>query len=238
MIKYLLIGVALVVAVVLVARWYQNASPGRLAKVIKWSVMGIGGLATIYLAATGKIHLAVVPLALTLLPLLMRKLRNSGGTSQSGTPSPGSHSNVKTAFISMTLDHDTGQMDGTVNYGTYTEQKLSQLSKLDLINLLRELKTKDEQSAQLLEAYMDRVLDEGWRNDGNFSKNNTSQHNNSTSMSKEEAYNVLGLMPNSSEIEIRDAHRKLLLKIHPDQGGSDYLASKINQAKEVLLGDK
>ena len=126
-----------------------------------------------YYCCSGIIHLAVVSLALTLLPLLMRKLRNSGGTSQSGTPSPGSHSNVKTAFISMPLDHDTGQMDGTVNYGTYTEQKLSQLSKLDLINLLRELKNKDEQSAQLLEAYMDRVLDEGWRNDGNFSKNNT-----------------------------------------------------------------
>ena len=192
MIKYLLIGVALVAAVVLVARWYQNTNPGRLAKAIKWSAIGIGGLLTVYLAVTGKHHLAVVPLGLTLLPLLIRKLKNSAGSSQSGAPSPGSHSNVKTAFISMTLDHDTGEMDGTVDYGEYTSQKLSELSKLDLIVLLRELKTKDEKSAQLLEAYMDRVLDEGWRHDEKFSKSDTFEQNNSSSMSREEAYNVLG----------------------------------------------
>ena len=238
MIKYLLIGVALVVAVVLFARWYQNTNPGRLAKAIKWSLIGVGGLVAIFLAATGKIHLAVLPLALTLLPLLLRKLGSSVGASHSGAPSLGNQSNVKTAFISMTLDHDSGKMDGTVHYGTYAEKTLSQLSKHDLIVLLRDLKTKDEQSAQLLETYMDRVLDENWRNDANFSSSNNSQTKNSSDMSREEAYNVLGLKPDCSEIEIRDAHRKLLLKIHPDQGGSDYLASKINQAKEGLLSDK
>ncbi len=238
MIKYLLIGVALVVAVVLIARWYQNTNPGRLAKGIKWGLIGASGLVAIYLATTGKIHLALAPLALTLLPLILRKFRNASGASQSGSPSPGSQSEVNTEYISMTLDHDTGQMDGTVDHGTYAGQKLSQLSKLNLINLLRELKTKDEQSAQLLETYMDRVLDEDWRIDENLSNGDSSKHNRSGIMSMEEAYNVLGLERNCNETEIRDAHRKLLLKIHPDQGGSDYLASKINQAKEVLLNDK
>jgi DnaJ homolog subfamily C member 19 len=55
-------------------------------------------------------------------------------------------------------------------------------------------------------------------------------------MSIAQAYEVLGLNPNASRDEIIQAHRRMMQKVHPDRGGSDYLASQINQAKDTLLG--
>jgi len=58
----------------------------------------------------------------------------------------------------------------------------------------------------------------------------------SSAMSREDAYAVLGLAPGASETAIREAHRRMMAKVHPDRGGSDYLAAQINQARDVLLG--
>ena len=54
-------------------------------------------------------------------------------------------------------------------------------------------------------------------------------------MSRAEALKVLGLEEGASEEQIRAAHRRLILQIHPDKGGTSYLAAKINEAKDVLL---
>ena len=236
MVKYLVLGVALLVAVLLIVRWYETANPSRLAKVLKWGFLGLAAAATIFLGVTGRIQLAAIPLTLIFLPLILRSLRS--GYSQSGTPSPGQQSEVETAYLRMNLDHDSGEMQGTVLRGTYEGRALNELSQEELLDLLRECEANDEQSARLMESYLDRMYGEEWRGGAEEAEPRQRCRASSAAMSRDEAYEVLGLEPGASEAEIREAHRKLQLKNHPDQGGSDYLAAKINQAKEVLLGGK
>ena len=233
MVKYLVLGVALLVAVLLIVRWYESANPSRLAKALKWGFLGLGAAVTIFLGVTGRIQLAAIPLTLIFLPLILRSLR--GGISQSGTPSPGQQSEVQTAYLRMNLDHDSGEMHGTVLRGIHEGRALNDLSLEELLDILHECDTNDEQSARLMESYLDRMFGADWRDGTGEAEPQQPRRTSSAIMTRDDAYEVLGLKPGASEVEIQEAHRKLQLKNHPDQGGSDYLAAKINQAKEVLL---
>ncbi|KAK9172823.1 DnaJ domain protein [Cryptosporidium meleagridis] len=57
-------------------------------------------------------------------------------------------------------------------------------------------------------------------------------------MSIREAYKILNVPPIASKARVREAHRQLMLRNHPDNGGSNYVASKVNEAKELICGDK
>ncbi|MDA0229592.1 MAG: DnaJ domain-containing protein [Proteobacteria bacterium] len=238
MVKYLILGVALLVAVLLIARWFESANPSRLAKALKWGFIGLGGAVAVFLGVTGKMNLAAIPLALIFLPLLLRGMRGASAAGKSGTPSPGKQSEVETDYLRMMLDHDSGEMDGMVLRGEYQGRELRELSQAELLDLLDVCHAHDEQSARLIESYIDRVFGEEWRESENTTRSGRAARSSASPMKRDEAFEVLGLAPESSDVEIREAHRKLQLKNHPDHGGSDYLAAKINQAKEVLLGGK
>lgn len=75
-----------------------------------------------------------------------------------------------------------------------------------------------------------------WSSLGGGGATANSQSRPDAAMSHDEALQVLGLKPGASEIEIHAAHRRLIADLHPDKGGTDYLAAKINRAKDVLLG--
>jgi hypothetical protein len=121
---------------------------------------------------------------------------------------PGQKSGVRTLMLEMVLDHDSGRMEGKCLKGRFAGRALS---ALNCIELLRELRTTDAQGVLLLEAYLDRQF-QGWRESGDASQ-----------FQREKSH------------EVRAAHRKLMMKFHPDQGGSTYLAARVNEAKEILL---
>jgi hypothetical protein len=135
--------------------------------------------------------------------------------------------------VEMELDHDTGAMRGTVLKGAHAGKTLDRLERDALLALYREAGTADVETARLLEAYMDRTLGADWRADAE--RQRSAAHSGSA-MSREEALKILGLKDGAVEAEIRAAHRRLMMQNHPDRGGSDYIAAKINEAKEVLLG--
>ena len=94
-----------------------------------------------------------------------------------------------------------------------------------------------DQSLPLLEAWLDRTKPDLARSLGRRGRACARRQAPSGKMSEEEAFAVLGLKPGAKPEEIRLAHRRLMKEFHPDKGGSDYLAAKINQAKERLLQD-
>ncbi|NJM31191.1 MAG: DnaJ domain-containing protein [Rhizobiales bacterium] len=148
--------------------------------------------------------------------------------------SPGQRSRVSTSMLSMELDHDSGSMDGEILAGTFARRKLSELSAAELAQFHRECSRAPDQSGALLEAWLDRARP-GWRDA--WHPGSAGAARAETAMSREEAYAVLGLKPGAGRDEIRSAHRRLMKEFHPDRGGSDYLAAKINRAKDVLLQD-
>ena len=133
----------------------------------------------------------------------------------------------------MTLAHDSGDINGEVLEGQFKGRALKQLNLEELLQLLRECQD-DEESVALLQAFLDRVYEDKWRQQAGAH----GQHppsNGSDEVSREEALQILGISSDASEEEIIEAHRRLMQKLHPDRGGSAYLAAKINLAKETLL---
>ena len=158
----------------------------------------------------------------------------TGETFRSKHKSPGQKSGVRTAMLEMVLDHDSGRMEGRCLKGHFAGRELSSLVESELFQLLDELRPSDTQGIVLLEAYLDRRIN-GWRDRRTANREKTRRGPRGATMTANDAYELLGLKQGAKEEQIRAAHRRLMMKFHPDQGGSTYLAARINEAKEVLL---
>ncbi len=234
---YLLGGFAILGGLLMLVYLFVNADPARLARNLKWTgitIAGIAVVALILLPPAREFAALLLPLAMAT-PLLAR-IRTV--LDRYRPPSGGQTSTVGTAFLRMTLDHDTGRMEGTILRGRFAGMRLEELGPADLLALLRECRAEDEEGARLLEAYLDRVHPE-WRDELAGERpgggSGAGARSASGDMSVEEAYAILGLSAGADPESIKEAHRRLMVKLHPDHGGSDYLATKINRARDVLL---
>lgn len=196
-------------------------------------IVGVSAV-LLLLAVRGGAEVAL-PLLTVLAPFLWRWLNPSLPSPLSGSaPGAGGASEVTTRFLRMTLDHATGAMSGVVQTGRFAGRLLLDLSFPDLLALWRECQP-DPQSIAVLEAYLDRQGDSDWRERFRQAEAATGTAARSRMMDRAEAYEVLGLSSDASQEQIQEAYRRLMQRLHPDHGGSAYLAARLNQARRVLL---
>ncbi len=207
------------------------------------TILIVAAVALILLAFSGRAHWitgavgalfallrASLPGLIRMAPLLQQVMQR-----QHNQAPPQGRSQVVTDTILMWLDQQTGEMDGEVRQGAFQHKSLSELTETQCQQLFDECSQHDHEAAQLLEAYFDRRFNR--RPNSKFEENkNTSSGGFQETMDRSEALQILGLSEPISKEQVESAHRKLMQKLHPDRGGSDYLAIKLNQAKQVLLG--
>jgi hypothetical protein len=227
-------GLLALILVMWLLKSFARSDPRALIKIGRTAggIVALAGAA--FLGVRGQVLLAV-PLGVTGLSLLGLQEWLPPGIRPYAWPfgqkSRGQVSRVRSNFIEMTLDHDTGAMTGTIVAGRLKGTSLDTLELSVLLGLLGEF---DEESRNLLAAYLDRRHPR-WREDVDDGATAGRGATRSGKMSEEEAYQILGLAPGASADEIGRAHRSLMMKLHPDQGGSTYLAARVNEAKDVLL---
>ncbi len=231
---FFLLGLAALALGVLLLRGFANANIAVLGQQIRV----VGGIAALT-AAAGLMLRGAMSYAMPLAMLGMWLLAGRGLPLGQTQKSQGQASRIVTDHLEMELDHDTGSMQGRVLKGEFAGRALETMSPAEMARLWQQCRFNDVQSATLIEAYLDSVHP-SWREDMNGSGQRADGNERPRSgavMTREEALDVLGLEPGATEAEIRRAHRELMLKMHPDRGGSDYLAAKINLAKDILLGE-
>ncbi|MBN9500074.1 MAG: DnaJ domain-containing protein [Alphaproteobacteria bacterium] len=228
---YLIIGTILAFALWQIVKGLIDAKPANVVKGAKIGGAVLGGIAGLWLLLTGRLWSALA-IGSMYGPQLARWFTSWKIGRNDGAPDPDASSGVESTWLRMELDHATGALDGLVLQGSYRGKRLSELEPNSLADLLGTLRIEDGEGAQLLEAYLDRVHPE-WRGGQEAS---SAAPAGEGPMSRAEAARLLGVAETASVEEIKAAHRRLMLKVHPDHGGSDYLAAKINQAKTTLLG--
>jgi len=233
----LIAGIVAVVVLYSALQMFRAANPAVLARVIKI----VGGVLALAVAAfTGvRGELAVaIPLGIFGAGLLgwspfgTTGFANLGGMFGGGQRSAGQSSRVRSQYLDMSLDHTTGVLSGRIVDGP---QAGRMLDEFDLPQLLAMLPAFDAESVALLESYLDRRFP-AWRQNAQDDRAGGQRRTAANGkMTNEEAYQILGLRPGATRDEISRAHRTLMKKLHPDQGGSTYLAARVNEAKDTLL---
>jgi ribosomal protein L34 len=227
----------IVIAVLLTVSWLKRQPAAQRKKMGFRAAMAAAAGILLIALLTGKLSplVALVAAAIPVMQRLMVAKSLFDRIKSMGGPSPGRTSGVSTRYLDMSLDHDTGEMQGRVREGPFAGRSLDQLTLDELLSLLAVCRREDAQSAAVLEAWLDRAHGGEWRDRDRAGSGEP--HRGRERMSTEEARQVLGVVAGAGRDEVIQAHRRLMQKLHPDRGGSAYLAAKLNQAKDVLLDE-
>ena len=231
--QYFLLGLLTLGLAILALRLFNQANPAALARHMRiaGAVAAFAGALLFVVRGT-----LVYAFPLAALGWWLMGGQGVGGWGTIGSPrrSSGQTSRVVTEHLEMELDHASGAMRGRILKGFFAGRDIEDLRPVELAHLWQDCRYTDPASAQLVEAFLDRIHPT-WREDMARSEQERPRGPDGR-MSIDEALDILGLAPGADEATIRQAHRDLMLKLHPDRGGSTYLAAKINEAKDTLLG--
>jgi len=213
-------------------RWFLRQPQGAQAR----AGLSAIGLGLILLAAIGRLPwvFGLVGGLLWLLVALLSSRKQRRDDRPHEQESRGGQSVVETQFLRMTLDHETGEVAGQVLAGRFAGFAFDALSLEQLLDLLTDYAGEDDESAALLRAYLDRTYGNGWQEPP---RGDSNREGLSGEMTRGDAYAILGLEDGASDEQIIAAHGRLIQRLHPDRGGSTFLAAKINQARDLLLGE-
>lgn len=229
-----LLALALLAVLALGIFWFLRANPSSVMRTLRpilvlLGLIGVGGVLILGVRLLPEVLpelFGVAGVVVTGLIARWLRRRSSGGFSQ---PGAGQRTEVRTAFLEAWIDHATGDVGGRVLGGRFAGRTLDALAEDDLRALHAEC-AGDANSVRVLKSYLDRRIGPDWR------KAKSPPRSPRTDMTRQEALATLGLQERATDDEIRAAHRRLILRMHPDAGGSAELAARINRAKDVLLG--
>jgi len=233
----LIAGAVAVLTLYLLLQMFRSANPAVLARALKVAGGIVSLAAAAFVGLRGELVVAI-PLGLFGAGLLgwtpvgSTLFSRLGDTFGATRPSSGQRSQVRSQFLDMTLDHDSGELKGMIIAGPYAGRSLDSFELRELVAMTADF---DAESIPLLESYLDRRFPAWRQNTQGDGAGRQGRAPAGGKMTEEEAYQILGLQPGAGRDDISRAHRALMKKLHPDQGGSTYLAARVNEAKDTLL---
>lgn len=245
-----LLGLALLVGLMLMGNWFTQVDPRVLKRVLLRGLFGLIVVAALGLLVTGRLAWALAALA-ALAPWGIRLLRlvilgrmarqafsgmfgNPFGGLGSGSPGGGT-SQASSRVLDMTLNLEDGSMSGRVKEGRFAGRSLDSLSDDEALELWHEV-CDDADSLRLLEAWLDRTRPQ-WREQAEAEDQSPGPASHGGPLTRREALEILGLQEGATAEQIKAAHRRLMVQVHPDRGGSTWMAAKLNEARQLLLGE-
>lgn len=225
-----LILLTLIIGYFWLKSWYFSLQPEKRKKAI-WNI-AIGALVAIMLFAflTGRMHWAGLAFALVLglaKFLVNNAIRFAPAFFSVARKHNFSTPEFRTPYLNVKLSMgNTVSLEGSVISGPHAGKKLNELSAEEIVELANFYKEKCKRSYYLILVLLQKS--------GNNQQHRQQGVEDSSSLSREEAIQILGLADNFNAEDVKLAHRRLMQKLHPDKGGNAWLASRINLAKDVL----